>query len=293
MIITLKSNKASAKIDTMGAQLISFKDKNNTEYIWQRNPDIWKNCSPILFPIVGNCRDNRVVIDGNIYEIPKHGPCKTVEFHLKEQTNTSASFEITGADFPANCYPYPFCLTVSYRLVEQSLNLTLLVKNPSENPISYCIGLHPGICCPLHEEESFEDYVLHFGKKQKYGYRRYNTEKLEFDMTREYLFPGNQTDIPLSRDLFYHDAIWFDRPSSREVTLLNPTKGHGLTTSFADFDTVAFWTGTSENAHYICIEPWNGSAVCSNEDNEFIHKNHLQKLAPNASKSYTMQFCIL
>ena len=83
MLITIKNNNVSATIDTMGAQLISLKDNKNTEYIWQRNPDIWKNCSPILFPIVGNCRNNKTIINGCAYEIPKHGPCKTTEFHMK------------------------------------------------------------------------------------------------------------------------------------------------------------------------------------------------------------------
>ena len=59
MIITLKNGCLTAGIDTMGAQLISLKDKEGTEYIWQRDPEVWKNCSPILFPIVGNLRNDR------------------------------------------------------------------------------------------------------------------------------------------------------------------------------------------------------------------------------------------
>lgn len=293
MIITIKNNKVSAKIDTMGAQLISFKDEHDTEYIWQRDPAVWKNCSPILFPIVGNCRENQTVINGQTFKIPKHGLCKTTEFHLKQQSENSVSLNIAQADFQENCYPYPFHLTVHYTLQKQTLSFSLQVENPSSKPIYYCIGLHPGISCPLHEGESFEDYVLRFGKKQDFGYRRYDTEKLEFDMTREYPFPGDQTDIPLSHELFLHDAIWFDRPTSREVSLINPANGHGLTTFFEDFDTVAFWTGSSEGARFVCIEPWNGSAVCSNEDNDFHHKNHLQKLEPASSRTYAMQFCIL
>lgn len=293
MIISIQNNNLSAKIDTLGAQLISLKDHRNTEYIWQRNPSVWKNCSPILFPIVGNCRDNKTVIQGRTYEIPKHGPCKTTEFHLSEHSGASAVFSITEKDFPENCYPYPFQLHAGYTLTDHSLQLTLTVSNVSKESVYYCIGLHPGIRCPLYEGEAFEDYVLRFGKNQESGYRRYDTEKLEFDMTREYPFPGAQTDIPLSHDLFLHDAIWFDRPSSKEVALINPSTGHGIATAFEDFDTVAFWTGTSRDAEFLCIEPWNGSAACSDEDQELIHKNHLQELLPDSSRSYTMKFTVL
>lgn len=65
-------------------------------------------------------------------------------------------------------------------------------------------------------------------------------------MSHEYPFPGNQIEIPLSRELFLHDAIWFDRLSSKELSLINPKTGHGLATFFPDFETVAFWTSLSK-----------------------------------------------
>ena len=97
MILEIKSDKASAKIDSLGAQLISFQDSQDTEYIWQRNPQVWKNCSPILFPIVGNCRNTGTCIDGTFYQIPKHGPCKSTEFQLIEQADDSVAFSLTSA----------------------------------------------------------------------------------------------------------------------------------------------------------------------------------------------------
>ena len=41
MIITLRDAKASASIDTLGAQLVSYKDSSGREYIWQRDPNFW------------------------------------------------------------------------------------------------------------------------------------------------------------------------------------------------------------------------------------------------------------
>ena len=292
MILEIKSDKASAKIDSLGAQLISFQDSQDTEYIWQRNPQVWKNCSPILFPIVGNCRNTGTCIDGTFYQIPKHGPCKSTEFQLIEQADDSVAFSLTHEDFPEQCYPYKFQLQVRYSITETILNLTLTVKNLDTDSIFYCIGLHPGIRCPLSSEETFEDYRLSFSQPQTYGYRRYDLENLQFDMEREIPFPGDATSIPLNRELFSSDAIWFDRPCGHEVSLLNPA-GKGLKASYPDFDTVAFWTQVSKDAAFLCIEPWNGSAVCSDEDDLFEHKNHLQRLVTSASKCYTMTLEIL
>lgn len=46
MIYTICNSALTACIDETGAQLISLKDKNGTEYIWQRDPAVWSSCSP-------------------------------------------------------------------------------------------------------------------------------------------------------------------------------------------------------------------------------------------------------
>lgn len=59
MIYEITNNGISARVDSLGAQLISFMDEQGTEYIWQRNPKVWSSCSPLLFPIIGNLRDGK------------------------------------------------------------------------------------------------------------------------------------------------------------------------------------------------------------------------------------------
>lgn len=288
MIIELKNNLAGARIDSMGAQLISFTDGDSTEYIWQRDPSVWGNCSPLLFPIVGNCRDNRTVIDGITCEIPKHGFCKTTEFRVVSRTDEQAVFEFDHTALPEGSYPWHFTFQAVYSLSGKTLTMTLRVINRDSREIFYCIGTHPGFRCPLWEGEKFEDYALVFGSEESHGYRRYDTGRLEFDRSTELPFPGDGRTIPLNRSLFASDAIWFDRPVSREVSLLNPATGKGVKLSFDSYSSVAFWTSTSEDASYVCLEPWNGSAICSDEDDEFLHKNGLQRLPAGETKAYDL-----
>lgn len=294
MIIQLQNDQAVACIDTMGAQLISLKDQAGLEYIWQRDPDIWKNCSPILFPIVGNLRDGKTRINGREYEIEKHGPCKTLEFQVVSADEREAVFFLTQDRFPEGTYPYEFELRVRYCLEGSRLTAALEVENRDKDSIWYCLGFHTGFRCPLNEEEKFEDYYLEFPEEQKYGYRRYDVERLEFDMSKEYPFPGKDgLRIPLTRELFANDAFWFDHPSSKSVSLKSEKGEKGVQVDYEDFDTVAFWTQTREDAAFLCIEPWNGSAVCSDEDNEFIHKNHIRKLETGKTAVYTMTVHLL
>ena len=67
MLITLKNQQMSAVIDSLGAQLISLKNVDDKEFIWQRDPAVWKFCSPLLFPAIGSCRRDQTIIDGITY----------------------------------------------------------------------------------------------------------------------------------------------------------------------------------------------------------------------------------
>lgn len=293
MIYTIFNSFLTACIDETGAQLISMKDKSGTEYIWQRDPAVWSSCSPLLFPIIGNLRNGKTVIDGKTYEIPKHGPIRSLSFHLIEQGEDFVTLGVTGQDFPEGIYPYAFSFSITYSLSGDSLSLSVKVENPSSAPMAYCIGLHPAICCPLLPEEAFEDYEIRFPKLQQSGYRAFDLSRMEFDMTTERPCPGDGLRFSLNRELFLSDALWFDRPSSREASLVHSRTGKGIRAEFPDFETIAFWTKPEEEAQYLCFEPWNGSAPCSDEDDDFFHKNHLQYLAGGASKTYLLRLTLL
>ncbi len=293
MIYTIFNSSLTACIDETGAQLISMKDKSGTEYIWQRDPAVWSSCSPLLFPIIGNLRNGKTVIDGKTYEIPKHGPIRSLSFHLIEQGEDFVTLGVTGQDFPEGIYPYAFSFSITYSLSGDSLSFSVKVENPSSAPMAYCIGLHPAICCPLLPEEAFEDYEIRFPKLQQSGYRAFDLSRMEFDMTTERPCPGDGLRFSLNRELFLSDALWFDRPSSREASLVHSRTGKGIRAEFPDFETIAFWTKPEEEAQYLCFEPWNGSAPCSDEDDDFLHKNHLQYLSGGASKTYLLRLTIL
>ena len=80
MLITLKNVFLTAVIDTTGAQLLSLKDKDGKEYMWQRDPQFWSRTSPVLFPAIGNSRGGKTIFEGQWYELPKHGFAKDMEF---------------------------------------------------------------------------------------------------------------------------------------------------------------------------------------------------------------------
>ena len=111
----------SASIDSLGAQLISLKDASGREHIWQRDPAVWGFCSPLLFPAIGNSRNNRTKFDGEWYELAKHGFCRTSEFGAEQVSDCEVRFTLRANKETRVHYPYEFVLTLTYRLENGTL----------------------------------------------------------------------------------------------------------------------------------------------------------------------------
>jgi galactose mutarotase-like enzyme len=80
-VITISCKSLSASIDTAGAQLMSLK-KEGGEYLWQRDPQWWPRCAPVLFPIVGNIRDDRADSAQGEIRFGRHGLARNYDFEV-------------------------------------------------------------------------------------------------------------------------------------------------------------------------------------------------------------------
>lgn len=290
MELALKNGAYSAKIDPLGAQLISFRDDKGTEYIWQRDPEIWAKSSPLLFPIVGAARDGRLLIDGKYYPMEKHGFCKDRVFTVSEQTAHSAVLSLTDDERTRQSYPYHFRLSLRYTLSATGLlSFLYRVQNTGARELFYCIGAHPGFRCPLQKDRSFTDYSLFFEKEEDTASVVYDAEKACFVPEERGVILNHTKELSLAHSLFARDAVYFDRIRSRAVSLLDRERGCGVRVAFPDFETAAFWTAYPAEASFLCIEPWNGSAYVQGEDDALCHKNHVQKLLPGAEKIYRLE----
>ncbi len=293
MLISLKKNGAAAVIDTKGAQLLSLKDKNGKEYMWQRDPEFWARTSPVLFPAIGNSRDGKTMFDGAWYELPKHGFAKDMEFEAEKRGEEEVSLTVGDTEETRRHYPYRFGFTMDYRLTDDGIEIRYQVENRDSKDMYYCLGAHPGFVCPMEEGERFEDYRLQFEREEdSYGIV-YDLKALEFDRTSRGYHLDHTSVLPLAYELFDSDAIYFEGLKSKRVSLVHTDTGKGVEVSYGDFASVAFWTPGGKEAPFLCVEPWNGSAICSDEDDAFAHKHDVQRLGPGGKKDYCLGIRIL
>ncbi len=288
MIIELISSSATAKINSVGAELISYVDVFGTEYIWQQDEKYWGSSSPILFPIIGNLRNGVVNIEGKQYAIPKHGFCRRADFNVTYSSKEKAVFNYTFNEETLKMYPYKFSLSLTYTLVDATLTITYQVLNLDDKRMYYCLGAHPAFNIPLTNCGSFEEYSISFNKDEYGNALVYDLEKLEFDVNNRRLLIDNGNKLDLRYDLFDEDAVYFDTINSNKVEICHRLHGRGVGVEFNGFSSVAFWTPIKKNAPFICVEPWNGCAVCSDEDDEFANKRGVIALDPNKQCSHEL-----
>ena len=79
MLITLKNQGYTVSLETVGGELKSYKNETGKEYVWNSDPDFWPRSSPLLFPSIGNLRNGKTNINGQEYEICKHGFVRDME----------------------------------------------------------------------------------------------------------------------------------------------------------------------------------------------------------------------
>ncbi len=287
MIYTLHSGDLTARIDSVGAELISFQ-KNGREYIWCGDHAYWNGHNPTLFPVIGFLKDNKTHFDGFEYEIPKHGYARKTEFLLCNQSESSVTLRMTDNETTRKGYPYRFCFEITHRLTEDGFETIYCVKNLSDAVMPFMIGGHTGLALPLSDGNVFEDYTLIFEGPESNVTRfiAVNGQIIE-DSDGEQDFLDGADRLPLSYELFDDDALMLTGLQSRKVALLDSC-GHGVGMEFDGFDALGIWTPPKKRAPFICIEPWNGINAFADEKAEFSEKPFIRSLTSGAT--YTVSY---
>lgn len=289
MITTINSNGICANIDSLGAQLSSIQNGEGTEYLWQPDPKYWAGQAPVLFPIVGALRDGKTEIEGNIYEMKRHGFARGMEFALVEQQENKAVYSLRANEETREKYPFDFELRIVYTVENGSLTNEYVVINHDNRPMPFVVGGHPAFLCPITEEESFEDYVVEFDQAETADCPAVNmkTGLIDFGNRRRVL--DNEKTISLRHDLFYQDALIFDALKSRKVSLYSKRSGKGVEMEFPGFDYLGVWSAAND-APFVALEPWVGCATCEDEDNVMENKRNMQVLQPG--DTYSVAFTV-
>lgn len=291
MIVTLKNELLTVKIEDVGAQLVSITAKDDTQYLWQGDPNIWSRRAPLLFPIIGRLKDSQYTLGDQTYHIGSHGFCRDALFAVQQHSDTSVSFALTDSEETRKVYPFSFTLTVTYTLEENRLIKAHKVENHSDTIMYYEVGGHDGFRAPLCDGEVMDDYAIRIPGLE--SIQPYEMNEALMILPKDPVYALNNGRIPLKPSVYQQDTIILGELPVSKAILVDGQDRPRVTMEFDNFPYLGIWTQAKDfDTNYVCIEPWTTLPDATFVGRALNEKMGIRSLAPGGSEilSYTTIF---
>ena len=282
--VTIESSELAAIVKTKGAELCSLRPHGGEERLWQADPAVWPWHAPNLFPIVGALADDTLVHRGERYPMPSHGFLRHSMTTVVDQSFSSVRLQLVDSPETRVRYPFPFGLTIEFRVDADRLRQSFEVANPGDEPLLVSLGAHPAFAWPLLAKGITRTaHIVQFAGNELQPIRRATAGGLSSASYPTPLQDGRV--LPLDDSLFEPGAIIWDRVERRAVTFGVPD-GPAIEMEFADFPHFALWT--KPGAGFLCLEPWQGHVSPLGFRGELALKPGIVEIAPGGSRSWSL-----
>lgn len=281
--ISISTPALGAEISATGAELMRLQDRTGADLLWNGDPAFWTSRSPLLFPIVGEAKANRITVNGTAYEIGRHGFARTSTFTVVRSEPASCTFRLEASEATRRHYPFDFRLDVTYRIEAATLHMEAEVTNTGEAVMPASFGFHPALRWPLPYGKPRGAHEIVFERDEPTPIRRPVDGLLS---AAQFPTPVRDRHLLLHDNLFEEGALVFDVLASRSVVY-----GDAVRVDFPRMPHLGIWT--KPGAGYVCIEPWQGHASPEGFDGELMDKPGMVKVAPGAAQTFAMSIEVL
>ena len=282
-MVTIKNEYLTASFNEVGAELKSLV-YNGIEYIWEGRQEVWAGSCPLLFPICGGLKEDRYILNGKEYMLPKHGYIRFKKFEVENSTHNCIVFLHKSDDETKVSFPFDYELRVIYTLNQKTLKIDYSVKNLTDDTMYFNIGSHEGYYTP----EGIEDYDVIFSQKETL-----NSYVLYGNLLSNQQLPiiKDQDYLPLYDKYFTIDAMVFKDLKSKSATLRNRKTGKAIKVDFPDDKYFLLWH--KPNSPYICLEPWNGIQDIVGSSYDITEKEGITALESKLEYKHTHSITIV
>lgn len=282
VIVSLSTPALQAQISSHGAELIRLQDETGQDLLWNGDPAFWTGRSPLLFPIVGAVKEDKIQIDGTTYPLNQHGFARTSEFEVIETSPTLCHLQLRSSQATRRHYPFEFQLDVTYHIGDSRLTVMAGITNPGQEPLPASFGFHPAFRWPLPYGGTKEAHEIRFERVETAPIRRPSNRLLGREP-----FPspvaGNR--LELGDDLFHPGALIFDQLASQAVSYGVPGK-RVIEVRFRNMPHLGIWT--KPGAGFVCIEPWHGYASPEDFEGDLAEKPGIVLIPPHSTETFAM-----
>lgn len=272
MLYTIKNEYLSVTVNTDGGSMTSLKYLPlGEERLWQGD-EYWKSQDVVIFPIIGHAGAYRA--RGKTFVPRSHGVARYAMFSLADKREESVTLSLSSDERTRETYPYEFEFSVTYRLVEKSVEITYFVR-AKEGKIPFYVGGHPGMKAPGGEA------VIEFEREENpvvYPVGGDNGFQLE-GLRR---FVANKE--------FFAECQTFQLGSLSGGNITATTADGYRYTYLSDCPIWAFWSN-EKGGDYLCVEPWWGINDFSAAPREITLKPFMN-FADQAGGAYTFRLTV-
>jgi galactose mutarotase-like enzyme len=283
MCLTLKSPCGdAAEILLNGAELQSWRVQG-VDLLWEKQPALWDQTAPVLFPVVGWTRGGHARVGGKTYPLSLHGFAWKRHFSIAEQADDFLRLRLEDDAQTRALYPFAFRFEVEFRLRDGALDNDLVVVNTGDASLPYACGLHPAFRWPLAGSQA--PHAILFDKPERAAVPIIAPGGLFSARTRPAPLEGQR--LPLSADLMSNEALCFLDAASDGLAFDNGA-GARLRVALRDFPHIALWA--LPPAPFLCIEAWTGYGDPEAFEGELAQKPSMRLLAPGAQARHGATF---
>jgi len=254
-----------------GAELVHiiFKESGK-DFLWQKG-DLWQRQSPVLFPVVGKLKDDKLNIGKKSFNMASHGFARDMEFSVIKKDTTSITYLLTQNEETLKVYPYNFNLYITYTLKRHTLDVNFEIENTQDSKIYFSIGAQPAFNCNV-ELGAFSDYFIEFEKEETAEiYKKNNLID-----AKGTLFLKNANILELNAAIFKNGPLIFKNLKSTFVRLKNNKSENFVKVCFKDFPTFIIW---SKGDKFVAFGPCLGCDDNVNFSGDISKKDQIIELA--------------
>ncbi len=246
MIYEIKSATLTAKINTLGAELISVVNETGTEFIYQPS-DLWIGQAKNQFPNVAITKDDIAIMKGKEYPVNQHGFLKLMELEATPIAENEIVFALQSNEETRKWYPYEFTFTIRFCIEGNQMHQTYVVENRDADTMYFGVSCHTG-------------YNTAAGSYVDLGA---NDALIEMIRPNRYLMSGEEAPFVMPDGKMsvcpahLGDGARILRGfQNKQITLVNPALGSAVEFDFSDFPYLTLWS-TDDASEFVCMMPWH------------------------------------
>lgn len=260
--------------------------RDGCEHLWHGDPKYWARQAPVLFPCVGESKEEAITVNGISYPMGRHGFARFRDFTLVSLGSDHARFRLKSDNETWKSYPFDFVFETEYRVEDDTITQSFLVRNTGSTPMAFQLGGHPAFAIPCGKGGEHGDHSIVLNRKGDFGRHLLTPMGLYSGEVRPFIMDSDR--FSLSHAIFEEDAIVFRNAGITGASLVNGASGKSVMMRFEGFPHLGIWS--VPGAGYVCIEPWIGCADDADGTNDMFRKDSAVRLGPQ--EEFTASFSI-